>query len=218
METVSLPTLVMWRAPEQTRAAAEGGRFAFAGNALSRRMSVMADTTAAPATPKSKKPVASVAPPGFEMPKFEMPKFEMPKFEMPKFDMPSMEMPAAFRELAEKGIAQAKENYEKVKGAAEQATEVLEETYSTASKGCTDYNLKLIEAARANSNATFDLYAELLGTKSFAEVVEKTSTYMRAQFEAMTAQAKDLTECAQKAAADTAEPVKESFASFGKAS
>ena len=37
-------------------------------------------------------------------------------------------MPAAFRELAERGIAQAKENYEKVKGAAEQATDILEDT------------------------------------------------------------------------------------------
>src|SRR4051812_41397376 len=100
------------------------------------RMSVMAETTTATAQ-KPKKPVASAAAP-FEAGKFEMPKFEMPKFEMPKFDIPSMEVPAAFRELAEKGIAQAKENYEKVKSAAEQATDVLEDTYSTASKGCTD--------------------------------------------------------------------------------
>ncbi len=176
----------------------------------------MADVSAAPATPKSKKPVASVAAPGFETPKFEFPKFEIPKFEIPKFEMPSMEMPAAFRELAEKGIAQAKENYEKVKGAAEQTTEMLEETYSTASKGCTDYGLKVIEHARANSNAAFDLYGELLTAKSFAEVVEKSTAFMRAQFDAMTAQTKELADCAQKVAADTAEPVKESFATFGK--
>ena len=69
------------------------------------------------------------------MPKFEIPKFDMPKFDMPKFDMPNVEMPAAFRELAEKGIAQAKDNYEKIKSAAEQATDVLEDTYSKASKG-----------------------------------------------------------------------------------
>ncbi len=172
----------------------------------------MADPTAATA-PKSKKPVASIAAPGFETPKFEMPKFEMPKFEMP-----SMEMPAAMREFAEKGIAQAKENYEKVKSAAEQATEVLEDTYSTASKGCTDYGLKLIENARTNSNAAFDLYGELLTAKSVAEVVEKTTAYMRAQFDTFTAQAKELAEHAQKVAADTAEPVKESFSSFGKVS
>lgn len=176
----------------------------------------MADTATTTTTPKSKKPVASVAAPAFEMPKFEMPKFEMPKFEIPKFDMPSMEMPVAFRELAEKGIAQAKENYEKAKGAAEQATEMLEETYSTASKGCTDYNLKLIETARTNTNAAFDFYSDLLTAKSFAEVVEKSTAYARAHFETVTAQAKDLVDCAQKTAANTMEPVKEGFTAFGK--
>jgi len=175
----------------------------------------MAEPTATPMKPK--KPVASVAAPAFEVPKFEMPKFDIPKFDIPKFEMPSMEMPAAFRELAEKGISQAKENYEKVKGAAEQATEVIEETYSTASKGCTDYGLKVIETARTNSNAAFDLYGELLTAKSFAEVVEKSTAYMRSQFETLTAQAKELTEAAQKVATDTAEPIKESFTSFGKA-
>ena len=172
----------------------------------------MAETTTTATPPKAKKPVASAVAPAFETPKFEMPKFEIPKFEMP-----SMEMPAAFRELAEKGIAQAKENYEKVKGAAEQATDVLEDTYSTASKGCCDYGLKVIEAARTNSNATFDLMAGLMTAKSYAEVVEKSTAFMRAQFETLTAQAKSLGEEAQKVATEAAEPMKESFASFGKA-
>src|SRR5512139_3031610 len=89
---------------------------------------VMAENTVSTAaTPKAKSKPVAVAASAFEMPKFEVPKFEMPKFEMPKF-----EVPTAFREIAEKGIAQAKENYEKVKSAAEQATDVLEETYSTA--------------------------------------------------------------------------------------
>ena len=139
---------------------------------LPSRMSVMAET-ATVSTQKPKKPVASANP------SFEAPKFEIPKFEMPKFDVPNMEMPAAFRELAEKGIAQAKENYEKVKSAAEQATDVLEETYSTASKGCTDLGLKMIETARTNTNAAFDLYGDLMGAKSFAEVVEKSTAYLR---------------------------------------
>src|SRR5450756_3144151 len=108
-------------------------------------MTVMAETTSTQAaTPKIKpKPVAPAS--AFETPKFEMPKFEMPKFEMPKFEMPNVEMPAAFREFAEKGVAQAKDNYEKIKSAAEQATDMLEETYSKASKGTSDYGLKLIE-------------------------------------------------------------------------
>jgi len=172
----------------------------------------MAETSAATSTPKPKKPVASAA-----APIFETPKFEMPKFEMPKFEMPNIEVPAAFREFAEKGIAQAKENYEKMKSVAEQATDTLEETYSAASRGCTDYGLKVIETARANSNAAFDLFGELLTAKSYAEVVEKTTAYMRAQFDAVTAQAKELTEQAQKCATETAEPIKEGFSHLTKA-
>jgi hypothetical protein len=53
--------------------------------------------------------------------------FEMPKFELPNFEIPKMEIPAAFRELAEKSVSQAKETYEKMKSAAEEATDVLED-------------------------------------------------------------------------------------------
>jgi phasin len=165
----------------------------------------------AQATPAKPKPVAVPAP------AFTAPKFDMPKFDMPKFEMPKMEVPPAFREIAEKGIAQAKENYEKVKSAAEKATDTLETAYTTASTGCSGYGLKLIETARSNSNAAFDLYGQLLGAKSYSEVVEKTTAYMRTQFETMTAQAKDLTEHAQKVATDTAEPIKASISTIGKA-
>ena len=142
----------------------------------------------------------------------------MPKFEMPKFDMPKMEVPAALREWAEKGVAQAKEHYEKMKSAAEDATEMLEETYTTASKGCSDYGLKLVETAKANSNAAFDLFGELLTAKSYAEVVELYTAYVRAQFDTVSAQAKELADHAQKVATETVEPIKESFTSaFSKA-
>ena len=142
---------------------------------------------------------------------FQMPKFDMPQFEMPKFEMPKIEVPTAFREIAEKSLTQAKENYEKMKSAAEEATDVIEETYSTACKGCTDYGLKVIETARANTDATFDLMTGLMGAKSYSDVVELTSGYMRRQFEAAVAQSKALSEHAQKVAADTAEPIKASF-------
>jgi phasin len=169
----------------------------------------MAEPTPTPnVTPKSKpKAVASSAS-----------AFEMPKFEMPKFEIPKMEVPAAFREIAEKGVAQAKENYDKMKSAAEEATQTLESTYATASKGCSDYGLKVIETARANSNAAFDTFGEMLAAKSFAEVVELYTGYMREQFDTMTAQAKELTDHAQKVATETAEPIKESITSaFSKA-
>ena len=111
--------------------------------------------------------------------------FEMPKFEMPKFDMPKVEMPAAFREFAERGVAQAKDTYEKMKAAAEEATDVLETTYSTATKGASDYGLKVIEVARTNTNAAFDFAGEVMAAKTLSEVVELTSAHARKQFETL---------------------------------
>ena len=69
--------------------------------------------------------------------------FELPKSEFPKFELPKMEIPAAFREIAEKSVSQAKETYEKMKSAAEEATDIVEHTYSTATRGASDYGLKL---------------------------------------------------------------------------
>lgn len=167
----------------------------------------MTEAAATPTTTPKSKPKASPAP----VPSASI--FEMPKFEMPKFEMPKIEVPAAFREIAEKGIAQARENYEKMKAVAEETTDVLEDTYATASKGASGYGLKLIEHARANSDATFDLMTELMTAKSYAEMVELSSSFMRKQFDTLTAQAKDLAESAQKIATDTVEPMKDSFTS-----
>jgi len=152
----------------------------------------MAEATIAPPKPKTAKTGA----------------FEMPKFEMPKFDMPKVEMPAAFREFAERGVAQAKDTYEKMKAAAEEATDMLETTYSTASKGSSDYGLKVIEAARVNTNAAFDYAGELLAAKTLSEMIELSSVHARKQFEAFTEQSKELGELAQKVATETAEPIK----------
>ena len=158
----------------------------------------MADTIHS-ASPKSKPKPSGPAASAFEIPKFEMPNFEVPK----------MEIPAAFREFAEKSVSQAKENYEKMKTVAEEATDVLEDTYASASKGAADYGLKMIEASRVNTNAAFDFYTELMTVKSFSEVVELSTTHAKKQFETVTAQTKDLAALAQKVAVETSEPFKE---------
>jgi phasin len=156
-----------------------------------------ATTTTTPPKAKTSKPATGA--------------FEMPKFELPKFEMPKVEMPAAFREFAERGVAQAKDTYEKMKAAAEEATDMLETTYSTASKGASDYGLKMIEAARVNTNAAFDFAGEMITAKSLSEVIELSSAHARKQFEALTKQSKELGALAQKVATETAEPIKDGF-------
>jgi phasin len=135
--------------------------------------------------------------------------FEFPKFGMPNFEMPQMEIPAAFREFAEKSASQAKDTYEHMRSAAVEATDGLEDSYASASKGASDYGLKVIEVARVNTNAAFDFYSQLFALKSYSEVVELSTAHARKQFEIVTAQTKDLATLAQKVMAETVEPVKD---------
>ena len=50
--------------------------------------------------------------------------FELPQ--LANFDLSKLEVPPAFREYADGAVIQAKRGYEKLKGAAEEATELLE--------------------------------------------------------------------------------------------
>jgi phasin len=147
---------------------------------------------------------------------FDATKFEMPKFEIPSFDMPKFEVPASFREAAEKGVAQAKEGWEKMKSATEEASEVLEESYTTAAKGASEYGLKVIDAARTNTNAAFDFATTLATAKSLSDVVELSSTHARKQFDTVSAQTKELTSLAQKVTTDAVEPLKAGMTSAFK--
>jgi phasin len=122
--------------------------------------------------------------------------------------MPRVEVPEMMRELAERGVQQAKDNYARFKSAADGATDLLEESYANASKSATDFNLKALDALRENVNATFDYTAQLLAAKTLADVVELSSAHVRKQFETLTGQAKDLAVAAQKIATDASQPVK----------
>jgi len=127
---------------------------------------------------------------------------------LPKFNRSKSEMPAAFQELADMGAAQAKDTFEKARATAEEATDLLKGTYAIAAKAATDYNLKVLEIARANTNSAFDYALALSGMKSLSELVELSTTHVRKQFEVMTAQTKELTELGQKVTAEIAVPIK----------
>lgn len=185
-----------------------------------------APVAAAPAPAPAPKPVeapaaapvvtASVAA-GFEFPKFELPKWELPKFEVPGFEMPKFdvknldqaEVAATFRDFAEKAVAQAKAGYDKIREATEEATDALEDTYEAARAGLVEYSGKSIEAVKTNSNAALGHAKDLLGVKTFAEAIELQSTFVRQQYEAISAQAKELQELATKVAGEASKPAKD---------
>jgi phasin len=141
---------------------------------------------------------------------------EFPIVDIPKLEARAAEATAAFRAFAEQGISQARDTYKRMKTAAEEATGILETTYANASKGAADYGLKVVEIARANSNATFDFATELLGARTFAQAIEISTAHTRRQIEAFTEQAKELTSLAQKVATRAAEPIKDGIATIVK--
>jgi phasin len=167
----------------------------------------MAETT----TRKTAKTADKALPftPSAEFAAFEMPKFEVPKFDFAGF--PQVEVPAEFREFAEKGVAQMKAGYDKLKTAAEEATDVIEDTFETARAGVTELNLKALEAAKTNTDATYGFVRSLFSARTFAEALELQSSFAKAQFETLTAQTKAFQEAAKKVAEETIEPSKTAF-------
>jgi phasin len=129
-------------------------------------------------------------------------------FGMSKYEMPKMEVPAEFREMTDKGLAHARDACAKAKVASEEAVDLLENVYATVAKGATEYNLKLIEVARANNRAAFDYAHQLLGVKSPSELIELSTAHMRKQFDLVSAQNKELYALVQELTADASEPIK----------
>jgi phasin len=128
------------------------------------------------------------------------------------FDMPLFAMPGVFRGIAEQGVVQARENYEKMKAASGEIADILRETYSTNAKGAADYGAKVIEISGVNTNSAFDFLTNLMDTKSLSEVMKLSATQSRKNVEAVSAQNRELWELAQKVATETADPIKKSFA------
>ncbi|MEI2386323.1 phasin [Breoghania sp. JC706] len=127
------------------------------------------------------------------------------------FSMPKVEMPAAMRELTEKGLNQSREAYEKFKSAAEEATDMIEDSYETTRQGVIEFNMRALEAAKTNTDATYDFMKSMVGAKSLSEAIELQSSFARSQFEAVSKQAKDMQELAGKFASDFSEPMKDAF-------
>ena len=113
-----------------------------------------------------------------------------------------------FREMAEKGAAQSKKAFDTVSAATDEAADVMKNCYSTAIKGAQDYNNRVIEFTRANTNAAFDFAHRLSGVKSPSELAELSTEHARQQLETLTNQTTQLAALAQQVTLATAEPLK----------
>jgi len=127
------------------------------------------------------------------------------------FALQNVEVPVAVREFAEQSIEKAKDNYAKIKTAAEDATDILEDSYESSRQGMLEINMKALDAAKTSTDAAFTFCKDMLSVKSVAEAVELQSNFARKQFESTIAQSKDMQELVTKIATDATQPAKDAF-------
>lgn len=135
--------------------------------------------------------------------------FAMPKIEMPSMELPSMEMPGAVRDMAEKGVEQFRDAYERMRSTAQESSDVIEDSYETTRQGLVEFNLKALEAAKVNSDATYAFVRDMVGIKSLSQAIELQTAFARKQFDTLSEQSKGMQELATKVASDVGEPVKD---------
>jgi phasin len=98
----------------------------------------------------------------------------------------------------------ARESFEKMTAATADASMLIQNACSSA----VECNTKVIEFARANTNAAFDYANDLLGVKSPADLLKVVTEHARKQYVALSAQTKELTALGQKAMQEATEPFK----------
>ena len=130
-----------------------------------------------------------------------------------KAGMSFLAMPGIFNGLTGQNLVRAKENIEKAKMASGAVNDAFREAYSANAKGAADYASKLIEFSSANTSSAFDFLSHLLGLKSPSEILQLSAAQGCKNFEATTAQSRELWQLTRKIATETADPLKKSFAS-----
>jgi len=131
-----------------------------------------------------------------------------PAEQKPAVDTLRTEIPASFLDLFEKSVARAKDAHEKAASIVEHSAEAFEEAFSCANRGVVEYRAKLMDIARTNADAAFDLARDLIQSKSVTDVLESAMSHQRKQLELAAAQMKELSALTQKVVSETAEPLR----------
>lgn len=121
-------------------------------------------------------------------------------------------IPEPVRAFVESGFAQAQQNYDRLKDAAQGNNVAVEAVFGVASKGISDYSSKMLGFFQANTFAVFDLAQQLAGVKSVSQAAELWQSHARKQIETLTDQSRELAELSRKVATDAVEPFKDSVA------
>jgi phasin len=131
--------------------------------------------------------------------------------EFPTFD--AEKTTDQFRAFTEKSVEQSKEAFAKIKTGAETAQKAFESTFETARSVGSEFSLKSIATARTNAETGFAHLEALVGARTFSEVIELQTAFLRTAVESAVEQAKEFQSVSTKAATDVSKPFKDVFES-----
>ena len=94
-------------------------------------------------------------------------------------------IPEGVRALAEKSVAQTREAYDRSLDAFDASVTTFERSFDAAGQGAAVFNRKIVDIARRNVDASFDLATSLVGAKDLADIVELQRAYWQKQFGAL---------------------------------
>ena len=103
------------------------------------------------------------------------------------------------KKIADKPQIAARDRWNKGQEATEQTAQAGQEAFFLASAdGVRDFNRKVIEMVKTNTNALFDFALEAAGTKEPSQIMELWSRHMQKQFEILDEQSGELTSMGRK--------------------
>ncbi|MGH9553240.1 MAG: phasin family protein [Terriglobales bacterium] len=121
-------------------------------------------------------------------------------------------IPEGVRALAEKTVAQTRQACDRSLDAFDASLTTFERSFDAAGQGAVAFNRKIVDIARRNVGAGFDLATSLAGAKNLADIVELQAAFWRKQFGVLTSQAEEVRALSIKVTADSAEPIKAQMA------
>src|SRR4029450_3005865 len=108
--------------------------------------------------------------------------------------------------LAERAGAERREAYDRSWESFDASLTPFERSFDAAGQGAAAFNRKIVDLARRNVDASFDLATSLAGAKDLADMVELQAAFWRKQFGVLTTQAEEVRALSTKVTAATGDP------------
>ena len=121
---------------------------------------------------------------------------------------PTYEVPTEMRDFAEKSVEQARKAFDSFIGAARRTADTVQGSAEVARSNALDVSSRGFEYAEQNVNAAFDLAQKLVRARDMQEAMQHQAEFVRSQFAAIQAQAKEFGGLAQSAMQQGAETAK----------